>query len=256
MTRNGIEIVPTISVTFRVNTGIPQKGQFGSRFGYRTGVTPKDKKAEKDDQEAIRKAILGEGINPNYSNENPRRRIAWNQLPAALAVDLWREYASKFTLDEFFTPGQRVPPAQPPIIEPTEEEIDPLTQAIQVGPSHDTIQISIARILRQINLWIVRRTEQLENKGNLTSSADKPRPYTTPSAPLKNQMELKTAIELINTMVKARLTFQLVDYLDDTEKRIDGHPQVKSREFELLKRSWAESFEREHQQCTPESRDR
>ena len=43
LTRDGIEVVPNISVTFRVDTGFPGEGQPGSRFGYRTGITKKDK---------------------------------------------------------------------------------------------------------------------------------------------------------------------------------------------------------------------
>ena len=61
-TRDGIELVPNISVTFREDTGFPKEGQPGSRFGYRTGSTRKDRLNEKADQEAIQKAILGEGF--------------------------------------------------------------------------------------------------------------------------------------------------------------------------------------------------
>ncbi len=101
LTRDGIEIVPNISITFRVDTGFPEGNQSGSRFGYRTGNTINDKANEKVDQDAIRKAILGEGINPNVPADSPRHRVAWNQLPIQLAVDVWREYAAKFVLDDF-----------------------------------------------------------------------------------------------------------------------------------------------------------
>ncbi len=234
LTRDGIEVVPTINVVFRVDTGFPNKGQSGSRFGYRTGVTPKDKRDEKEDQEAIRKAILSEGINPYYKPENARHRLAWNQLPAALAVDVWREYASKFKLDEFFTPGQKVPPAQPPTIEPTEEEIDPLTQAIQIGAGRDSFQTAIARILRVINRWMASRTAQMEKKEPVPTSAEESQPYSPP-LPKKEKWEMKTAFEVINELVKARLTQQFVDHLDEIGQRIEHHPPVLSREFELLK---------------------
>ena len=59
LTRDGIEIIPNVSVSFRVDTGFPKEGQPGSRFGYRTGVTKKAKAEEQKDKEAIRKAILG-----------------------------------------------------------------------------------------------------------------------------------------------------------------------------------------------------
>src|ERR1051325_2449519 len=103
-TRDGIEVVPNISVSFRVDTGLPREGQPGSRFGFQIGITKKDKAKEAQDKLAIQKAILGEGINPNISSDSPRHRVAWNQLPALLAVDIWREYAAKFTLDELFKP--------------------------------------------------------------------------------------------------------------------------------------------------------
>ena len=108
LTRDGIEVIPNISVMFKVDTGSPREGEPGSRFGYRTGIRKKDKENEKSDKEAIRKAILGEGVNPNEQADSPRHRVAWNQLPALLAVDVWREYVSKFTLDELFKPEQLV----------------------------------------------------------------------------------------------------------------------------------------------------
>ncbi len=235
LTRDGLEVVPTINVVFRVDTGFPKKGQPGSRFGYRTGVTPKDKRDEKEDQAAIRKAILGEGINPYFKAENPRHRMAWNQLPAALAIDVWREYASKFKLDEFFTQTQRVPPPKPPTFEPTEEEVDPLTQAIQVGPSRDTFQTAVAKILRLINVWMARRTAKLEKNENAPVNSDESQPFTPPSPPVKNREEMKTALEVINEMVKARLTQQFVDHLDELGRRFEQSAPVLSREFELLR---------------------
>src|SRR5678809_1308288 len=49
----GIELVPDISVTFRVNTGFPLRGEPGSRFGYRTGTTPDAKLLQSQDQDVI-----------------------------------------------------------------------------------------------------------------------------------------------------------------------------------------------------------
>lgn len=236
VTRDGIEVVPTINVVFRVDTGFPKKGQTGSRFGYRTGVTSKDKREEKEDQEAIYNAILGEGINPYYKPENPRHRMAWNQLPAALAVDVWRDYASKFKLDEFFAAGQRVPPEKPPVIEPTEEEIDPLTQAIQVGPNRNVIQTAIAQILRQINLRMARLTADIEKKTPPPSTGEESQPYTPPPLPKKEKPEPKTALEVINEMVKARLTNPFVDHLDQLGQRFENDTPDFSREYDLLKK--------------------
>ncbi|MCC6500663.1 MAG: hypothetical protein IT313_10390 [Anaerolineales bacterium] len=234
LTRDGIEVVPTITVVFRVDTGFPKDGKPGSRFGYRTGVAAKDKRDEKADQTAIRNAIIGEGINPYYKPENPRYRMAWNQLPAALAVDVWREYASKFKLEEFFTSDQDFPTPPPPPIEPAEEEIDPLTEAILVGPSRAVFQTALAKILREVNKIMARSTAKLEKKPS-TPAADS-RPYTPPPPPAKIKTEMKTAFEVINAMVAARLTQQFVDALDELGKRPEHQspPPVFSREFQLL----------------------
>ena len=113
LTRDGIEVIPSITIKFRVDTGFPREGEPGSRFGYRTGVTKKAKENEEKDKDAIRRAILGEGVNPNVTSDINRRRVAWNELPASLAVDVWREYASKFTLDDLFKPEQ--PPRPNPL---------------------------------------------------------------------------------------------------------------------------------------------
>jgi hypothetical protein len=207
LTRDGIEIVPRISVSFRVNTGFPLAGQPGSRFGYRKGVTKKDRERENQDKEAIRRAILGEGINPMESPDSPRHRVAWNQVPVLLAVDVWREYAAKFTLDELFQPTQIVPPSVPKMPEPTPEEIDLLSQPVRVGARRESMQNLFASMLREINIWMARMLEKAE--------------------PQK-----KTALQVINEMVKARLTQPEVDYLDDNGVRGEG--TIPSAEYKLL----------------------
>lgn len=232
LTRDGIEVVPTISVVFRVDTGFPKEGQPGSRFGYRTGVTKRAKEEEAKDKEAIRKAILGEGINPNIQPGSPRHRVAWNQLPAALAVDLWREYVAKFTLDELFTSDQVVPPSPPQQPQPTEEEIDLLSQPLQVGASRESMRDGMTVMLRQINKTMDKAIKWLEGtkKDNL---AQKPVPGLTVSqSPGKSEPQKRTALQVINEMVKARLTQAEVDFLDDYGVRGDG--KILSTEFRLL----------------------
>jgi hypothetical protein len=162
LTRDGIEVIPVISISFRVKTGFPKDRQPGSRFGYRIGVRRSDRQNEEKDKESIRRAILAEGINPNALPDSPRRRVAWNELPAALAVDVWREYAAKFTLDQLFEPTQLVPPPLPPTVQPTEEEIDPLSQPLQVSGSHNNMQDGMVRMVRELNLMMSRLTNFLE----------------------------------------------------------------------------------------------
>ena len=232
LTRDGIEVIPNISVSFRVKTGFPKEGQPGSRFGYRTGVRRSDRLKEQEDREAIRRAILGEGINPTAVLDSPRRRVAWNELPGSLAVDVWREYAQKFTLDQLFLPEQLVPPTSPPIPQPTEEEIDPLSQPIQVSGNRDTVRLNVARMVREMNIMMSRTIGALEGKGD---GRDKrivvPPPFTTDTR-AKLAPQKKTALQVINEMVKARLTQPEVDVIDDHGVRGEG--RVESQEYKLL----------------------
>jgi hypothetical protein len=232
LTRDGIEVVPNISISFRVDTGFPRDGQPGSRFGYRTGFTKKAKEEEAKDKGAIQKAILGEGINPNIKDtQSPLHRVAWNQLPILLAVDVWREYVAKYTLDELFDPKQEVTPPPPPKPEPSEEEIDLLSQPIRVGASQNKFEDSLAAMLREVNKGLDRAIKWFEGSKN-----EKPgslAPVTTSPAPAtKTELQKKTAIQVINDMVKARLTQPEVDILDDHGKRVPG--SITSPEFKLL----------------------
>jgi hypothetical protein len=233
LTRDGIEVIPNISISFRVNTGFPKERQPGSRFGYRTGVRRSDRYNEEKDKEAIRKAILAEGINPNAVPDSPRRRVAWNELPAALAVDVWREYAAKFTLDELFQPTQQVPPPFPSALaQPTEEEIDPLSQPLRVGGTRESMRDGMTRMVRELNVMMSRAINFLE--GNRQGKGR--RAVTLPSVPaqiiLKKEPQRKTALQVINEMVKARLTQDEVDFLDDHGQR--GQGTIPSPEYKLL----------------------
>lgn len=235
LTRDGIEVVPAISVSFRVDTGFPKEGQPGSRFGFQIGVTKQDRKKEEQDKQAIQKAILGEGINPNISADSPRHRVAWNQVPALLAADIWREYAAKFTLDELFKAEQAVPPAPPPISEPVEEEIDPLTQPIQLGTDQNVLQRRFISTLRKINKFMDRTIKRLDQTGRVDQKKSTPGPASSP-APVKNETQKKTALQVINEMIKARLTQPEVDVFDDHGVRLVGSAPAPSPEFALLRK--------------------
>jgi hypothetical protein len=232
LTRDGIEVIPNIAISFRVSTGFPKEGQPGSRFGYRTGVTKKDRENEKKDQEAIRRAILGEGINPNAVQDSPRHRVAWNELPGSLAVDVWREYVAKFTLDQLFQPDQPVPVAPPSAPQPTDEEIDPLSQPIQVGSNRNSMQTGLARMVREVNLLMAKTITRLEGKKEEKAKRTVvPQPFTIQPS-IKKEPERKTAMQVINEMVKARLTQEEVDVLDDHGVRLQE--KAPSLECKLL----------------------
>ncbi|HXD10270.1 MAG TPA: hypothetical protein VN653_09420 [Anaerolineales bacterium] len=232
LTRDGIEVIPNISVSFRIRTGFPAEGQLGSRFGYRTGITPKDKRNEKQDCDAIYRAITGEGINPNVLSDSPRRRVAWNELPASLAVDVWREYVSKFTLDELFKPDQLIPPPVPQLPPPIEEEIDPLSQPLQIGPKRNTLQDNLTVMTRELNLQMARMIKWLE--GDQEGKPKKPPLSQTLISETNQKQEPRkaTALQVINDMVNARLKQAEVDFVDDQGRRGEG--TLPSLEYKLL----------------------
>jgi regulator of protease activity HflC (stomatin/prohibitin superfamily) len=234
LTRDGIEVIPSINISFRVDTGFPKEGEPGSRFGYRTGTTKKSRQKEAEDKEAIRKAILGEGVNPNITSDPTRRRVAWNELPASLAVDVWREYVSRFTLDELFKPEQFVPPPPLEIPQPTDEEIDPLTQAVSITASQTSWQNRFTLLLREVNVTLSRIIRRLEGGSNNTmasASASSDIPKSSPHE--KREPTKKTALQVVNDMVNARLEKPEVDILDDDGRR--GLGVVPSQEYQLLK---------------------
>jgi hypothetical protein len=85
LTRDGIEIVSTITVYFRLES---TPGEGNTQFGYRPS--------------SVEKAILGQNIDLNYPIDAANRNRRWDWLPAHLAADVWREFLGKYTLDELF----------------------------------------------------------------------------------------------------------------------------------------------------------
>jgi hypothetical protein len=158
--------------------------------------------------------------------------VAWNQLPALLAIDVWREYAAKFTLDELFKPEQLVPPPAPQIPEPVEEEVDPLTQALQLEPNQNAIQRGYITTLRRINKLMDRAIKRLD--GTKSVEPNKSTPAIPSPTHAKGEPQKKTAIQVINEMVKARLTQPEVDFLDDHGVR--GTGTIPSPEYALLQK--------------------
>ena len=178
---------------------------------------------------------MGEGINPNISSDSPRHRIAWNQLPASLAVDIWREYVGKFTLDELFKPEQLVPPPAPQPPEPVEEDIDPLTQALHLGADLNTMQRGYISLLRRINKLMDRAIKWLDNAKPADAKKSTPvLAQTTSGSATKSELQKKTALQVVNEMVKARLTQPDVDVFDDHGVRTGE--TTSSPEYALLQK--------------------
>jgi hypothetical protein len=80
MTRDGIQIIAQISITFRIDAA-PEEG--GTAYGY--------------NHENVRKVIT-ESLVQGSTTDHP----IWSPLPAKMAVDVWREYLSRFRLNQLF----------------------------------------------------------------------------------------------------------------------------------------------------------
>jgi len=79
-------VVPSIGAAFLLR-GEPNEGS--TRFGY--------------NPDSVWRAIAHEAVRPDADPESDEYMASWNWLPLRLAIDLWREYLRKFTLDELFT---------------------------------------------------------------------------------------------------------------------------------------------------------
>lgn len=80
LTRDGIEVVAVIAVTFHIAA---KEGEGNTRFGFNA----------KNAERAIRDSLT-RGADASQP--------VWSELPARMAVDVWREYVRKFRQDELF----------------------------------------------------------------------------------------------------------------------------------------------------------
>ena len=90
-TRDGFDISAAISIKFSIKRPAEKKvSESGvkSQYGF--------------DAEAVHNAITREVIQLDASEES-QVRMEWNQLPAHLVVNIWREYIRKFKLGDLFT---------------------------------------------------------------------------------------------------------------------------------------------------------
>jgi len=121
--------------------------------------------------------------------------------------------------------------------QPTDEEIGALRQPTRVGGARETMQNMFASMLHQINNWMRRMLKSMEELPEETAQTSTPVPPPSSAAQKvdKGGVSMKTALQVINDMVKARLTQPEVDYLDDQGRRGDGINPLHSKEFDLLK---------------------
>ncbi len=216
-TRDGIEVIPTISVSFKINAKPAGGGETGSRFGFHA--------------EAVERAARSEGINPSSATEE-KRRVAWNQLPGLMAVELWREYLSKYTLSELFDPGLK------PVPEVRQPEVPPPTVAI--APKPLVLSRGYAtRLLRNFNNGWERELNTLIPP-EAPPASDEELPVPQPSNAARLEQPRRTALQIINQMMKARLSQAIVTKLDecgrltDAQQVSDEHKKLDERGIMVL----------------------
>ena len=214
-TRDGIEIVPNISVKFKIDATPAKEDEEGSRFGF--------------DAESVRQAITGEGINPQVSSDTPRHRVAWNQLPALIAADLWREYLSKFTLAELFEASQPGSIPSPPAVIPKPDETQALLQPVTPSSGFEKM---LAGMFHELNVIVARLADRCER--SQAKTVKHVAPAQKPKEPDVKEPKSETALATINRMIKARMTEPKVVILDDSGK--PGEDFLDSPEYELFQR--------------------
>ncbi len=207
-TRDGNEVVPNITLVFRLDAVAAADSQPGSRFGF--------------SRRSVERASRAEGINA-ASEGNEQQRVAWNQLPGLMAIDLWREYLARFTLDELFSPSFQPLAAVPQPAELPELVDLPSTPLI-------TRRGLLARLLRQRNnaleKWLDHRApektpSQPESESGASSGA-------TPEEAARRC----TALQIIGEMVQRRMMQAVVPALDDCGRVLEG--QTVSPEYRQL----------------------
>lgn len=142
LTRDGIEIVPVITVFFKIDA---DPGTGGSEFGYNAS--------------AVERAIIGRNIDANLPSDTPDRIHDWRWLPAYLAADVWKENVSKFTLDELFTTLPDRIPALLTVLENIENRlIQPNAPALDAfgRPTPQQIDSQEYRLLRERGIRVQR----------------------------------------------------------------------------------------------------
>jgi hypothetical protein len=222
LTRDGIEVIPSIEVTFKLDTSQVREGEPGSRFGY-----SRDREKELDDKAAIARAVIGQAVNPNQLAETEYYQMAWNQLPAYLAADLWREYLSKFRLEQLFERAIAAPrlTQAPPEVRVPAKDLTQLSNPVQAGrPS--ALEDTLAGMLHGLNLMLQGYTRDGDSKGDRAAEP-------AGSNGSRPDAELKTALEIVNLMVELRLMRSSVPKLNKEGIFVPGSEE--SREFKLLK---------------------
>ena len=85
VSRDGIQLCANVMVRFKLDS---DPGEGNSAYGY--------------NPDAVEKAIIGQSINFEKPDDNPERITSWKWYPINLTIDIFREYISKYTINELF----------------------------------------------------------------------------------------------------------------------------------------------------------
>lgn len=199
-TKDNIPIVPNITVIFKIKAQ-PAKGlEPGSRFGY--------------DPESVRKAVLGKMVNAG----NRHHTHEWNELPAYIAADVWREMLRKYYFNELFQTFQFRTGLEMP-----KKQTAPADTAAPATKPRSALQ----EYIEDISHWLGTQFHIL-NQAFFAPQPDPLEPPATPppAPPLQEQPD--TVLNFIQKVVKLRLTQPLAPEIDE-----DGQPTGR----------WVESLE-------------
>ena len=224
LTRDGIDVVAKITTTFKIDADPVSGDGPGSRFGY---FEPK--KGE-ENQHPVFKAIANQGVDPEESSSaNELKTVAWNQFPAFIAADLWREYLSKFTLLELFKDANQNPPKTPASSHLVIPKAAPQYKQMKTGTRRSLLQRGSDQLLHQTNQFLTKWVERLDKspgESNESSISESPEG-------VKDGTGSTTALKIINGMIKNRMTQPLVNEMDETGK-LTGR-KIESQEYKWLK---------------------
>lgn len=85
ITRDGIQICLNIKISFKLDSN---PGEGNTAFGY--------------NPLSVEKAVIGQSISSDKPSDNPEKIYSWKKLPNNLVIDIFREYISKYTINELF----------------------------------------------------------------------------------------------------------------------------------------------------------
>jgi|GEM_PF-991867 len=125
-TRDGIEVVARIMTIVKTKS---EPGQGGTEFGF--------------NRRSVQLALTREGVVPQEL-----RNVPWYEIPAYLAVDVWREVLSKFSLSELFDTLSAIQPREVAAeIDGSASAEDPAAQAGLLGS--ETGMEAVVRMVRE-----------------------------------------------------------------------------------------------------------